>query len=246
MEIHNFYLPSLKKNQKIAKIEEEEFFHLRKVLRLKRKEPVMVFNGRGLIARGEIGSISSSFALVKLDSFSLFHKTSSKTTLLQSIIKREKMDFILEKATELEVSRIIPVWTKHCVVKMREFNSKLRRWQRIMVQACKQAGNPWLPELLPPLEFKIAFKCLEANSLKFVFTSKTKNEIDLLLSRFKENVSVLIGPEGGFSNAEIKLAEEEGFLPLSLGKLRLRSETAGIFALSLIKILELLNYGRKA
>ena len=156
------------------------------------------------------------------------------------------MDLILQKATELGVAAILPLISERSIVQLDEQDSKkLERWRAICLEACKQSGNDWLPELHPPQKARSFLDSLgsQARGFDLKLIASLQPGARSLKSVLLENtpvsaspsVLVLIGPEGDFTPAEINLALSAGCLPLSLGPLVLRAETAAIYALSILR-----------
>jgi len=236
MEKHYFYLPQINPGQKFASMTGDEFYHLGKVLRLNKGDVVYILNGKGLIAGGKIINRDKKSATVEI--INSFKKPSlnRKIILLQSVIKGERMEFILEKAVELGVQEIVPVITKNCVVKAIT-PSKLKRWQKIIIQAMKQSANPWLTQISDPVCFKEAIARYSKGIFsKYILTKEGKN-LEYFFKKVFHQTVLLVGPEGDFTEQEVSEAITSGFNPLGLGSMRLRSETAAIAGIILFKYL---------
>lgn len=242
MEEHYFYLPEIRPKDKSVTITGEEFHHLDKVLRLRKGKDVFLLNGKGYVFRGEILIKNRNSAYVEIKDFSFLKKPKPKIILLPALLKQDRMELLFEKAIELGVSEIVPVIAKNCVVKIKDSQikkSKFNRWEKILIQAMKQCSNPWLPQLYSPMMYKEVLKKYTQDSFtKFILT-KDGQDISTLsrLSLDSQGVALLVGPEGDFTLEELRQAVEAGFKPLSLGDIRLRSETAGIVAITLVKYL---------
>lgn len=160
------------------------------------------------------------------------------TCLFQSLVKGEKMDFIIQKSVEIGVSNIIPIFTERCVVKIddkKRLESKIGRWNKIAESAAKQSGRGIVPTVSIPLSFEKAIKYASENLGKSCIPYEKENNIKLrsfLKSNICSSIGIFIGPEGGFTEEEIKLAVSYNIEPVTLGKRILRSETAGIVVLS--------------
>lgn len=163
-------------------------------------------------------------------------------TLLQGVPKGDKMELIIQKCVELGVTSIVPVMTEHTVVRLSEAEAekKRARWQKISEEAAKQCGRGIIPQIGAVTGFEKALRERPEAELKlFAY----ENEEDITLKHrleqegasFEGQLSLLIGPEGGFSLSEAETARKYGFVPVSLGKRILRTETAGIAALSGIR-----------
>jgi len=247
---------------KTITIEGSEAHHIKNVLRKKTGDAVFLFDGKGNEYKAEIvsipcrGDFSRPASSVKLKIVTKTKKDTEpkiKINLYQSIPKLKKFDFIIEKSTELGVSKIIPVISERTqFVILSPANSginsaknlkKLNRWQKIALSASKQCGRTVVPEICSVTNFQDAVKsvcagenpsksislipweCEQKNTLKTVLQSNSL--ISNLLS-----LNLFIGPEGGFSNSEIELACKYGVIPVTLGKRVLRSETAPIVVIS--------------
>lgn len=159
-------------------------------------------------------------------------------TLAQSLVKEQKMDYILQKATELGVKEIIPVDTERSIVKMdKKEGKKLERWNKITKEASEQSKRNYIPQVQPVMTIKELSK-LEGFDIKLLCTVRenTKN-IKNVLSNAKEGAKMIIvvGPEGGFTIKEEEQLIEQGFQTVSLGKSVLRTETASLFFLSAVR-----------
>lgn len=241
-----FSPPESVKGDKIF-IEGKEAHHLLKVMRLKLGDRVTIFDGKGKTYLGVIIEERKKSAVVSILSKRKLEKLEKPTiTLMQGIPARGKMDYLIEKATELGVDNIIPVETKRSVVKMNRAKAELaqRRWEKIAVSASKQCGRLKLPIISPIIKFtqilrKIPeydltlFLCLsfQAIPLKKIFQGRIR----------PQNILVFIGPEGGFSLEEIEQAKFSGCNLITLGDNVLKSDTAALAVLSIL----LYKYGRK-
>jgi len=157
----------------------------------------------------------------------------------QGIPKADKMELIIQKSTELGVSRIAPLLTERVVP--RSFNlNKLERWQRVAIEACKQSGRAKVPKILEPAGFKEFVTNADPSYLRLIPWEGEK--VTSLKSALPETLNpakvvLIIGPEGGLSGSEIGLARECGFIPVSLGKRILRTETVSLALISVIQYL---------
>ena len=163
-----------------------------------------------------------------------------KVTLYQSVSKGERMDLTIQKAVELGVGRIVPVFSERCVVRPEKKDSKRERWQKIALEAARQSGRGIVPEVAEPMLFKDALKSASAASdLILIPWEEEKGETlkQRLRSEDRDKLSeiaVFIGPEGGFSGNEASMAKTNGAISVTLGKRILRTETAGPAVLAMI------------
>lgn len=215
-------------------IDTEDVQHLKKVLRIREGEKITVCDSCGYDYEAEVERIGEREILCRI-----IGKTHSDTesnlsvTLFQALPKAAKMDYIIQKTTELGICRIVPCALSRCVVKLENRKAeekKVLRWQKIAEEAAKQSGRGRIPEIEMPYslsevigqmkEMDLAFvpyECEDQKTLRSVLTAKTE----------VKSVGFLIGPEGGFDPAEIEMIRSAGIQTVTLGKRILRTETAG-------------------
>jgi len=155
--------------------------------------------------------------------------------LMQGLPKGDKMAYIVEKATELGVKAIIPVITERSQVRQ---TNRDRRWERIAIEASKQCGRVIPPKIFPIRSFRSVIEDRYESTLNIIFYENSNNNIKEYFSNNSQpplNIAIFIGPEGGFSEGEIKLASEQGFTPLGLGPRILRTETASIVTIAVLQ-----------
>ena len=230
--MHRFYLPDLQQ----AALGAEEAHHALHVLRLKVGDTVNVFDGHGHEAQASISQISNQSAQLKLLTQSNAPPLPCRITLAQAIPKKS-MDLIVQKATELGVASIVPLVSDRTLVQLDKDSKKVERWCEIALESCKQCGNNWLPEIQSPRKAHDFLAALPQYDLKLIGSlqpdAKPLKKI-LGDSAKPSSILILIGPEGDFTPAELNLAKSAGCLPLSLGPLVLRAETAAIYTLSIL------------
>jgi 16S rRNA (uracil1498-N3)-methyltransferase len=220
-----------------------ELRHLRRVLRLRTGDRITVFDDTGWEHQAIIRSFGSESAEIEIfRSYEAQQESALDLTLALGLTKGDKMDFVVEKATELGIRRIIPFASAHAVTKFDAARAEKRtaRWQKIALSAAKQSGRGRVPEILPPTEFRELIAQGLADGLKLLFwekeTSKTLNHVHAAQPA-PPSVVAVIGPEGGFSDEESALATEHGFYAVSLGRRILRAETAAVVALTIVQFL---------
>jgi 16S rRNA (uracil1498-N3)-methyltransferase len=239
--MHRFFLPDL---QHLV-LSSAEAHHAIHVLRLKPSDTINVFDGRGHQAQCAVGEIKADSVSLNLLSKASASPLPCRMTLAQAVPKKQ-MDLILQKATELGVSEILPLVSERTIVQLEEEDSrKLDRWRAICLEACKQCGNDWLPSLHPPQKARVFLDELGSRQREFdlkliASLQPDSRPLKTILADGAAlpacpSVLVLIGPEGDFTPAEISLAKSSGCLPLSLGPLVLRAETAALYALSILR-----------
>lgn len=215
----------------------DEARHAAQVLRMKAGDEIVVFDGQGRRAAAEILSISRDRVALKLGEILPSRPPLPAITLAQAIPKGKNMDLIVQKSVELGIAAIQPLVTRFTVVQPGE--AKAEKWRRNALEACKQCGQDTLPEIADPLTFDRWIESLPlAPGLKLI-ASLTSDATPLrkILRDHPETTHaiLLVGPEGDFSAAETSAAIAAGFLPISLGSIVLRVETASLFALSALR-----------
>lgn len=213
--------------------------HLTKVLRLIAGDEVILFNGSG----GEYITEISTADKRKTSVIPKKHRhtdtqSSLDITLCQALAKGERVDFAVQKTAELGVNAIQLLHTERCQfgLKGERAEKKLAHWQKIATSACEQSGRDTIPSILPPQKLEEFFSNIEANALIVILDTNPdiKRKLpDQIPS--KQKIYVLVGPEGGFSPAEIELAATKNALGINLGKRILRTETAGITLMSILQ-----------
>jgi 16S rRNA (uracil1498-N3)-methyltransferase len=163
-----------------------------------------------------------------------------EVTLAQAVPKGKNMDFIIEKATELGARSIAPLLSERTIfqVDAEEALKKKQKWQRVAIEACKQCGQNWLPELQTPLSLKAFFEGGAKFDLMLIASLQPDaRHLKQVLGESgvkPQRVLVLVGPEGDFTPAEIALAKSHGCRPITLGPIILRTETAALYCLSVL------------
>jgi len=210
--------------------------HILQARRLRAKDQLIVFNGTGGEFQAHVTAVERGLAVVFLDSFIHCDKESPlKVHLGQATSRGEKMDFTIQKAVELGVTTITPLFTTYCNVKLEaeRLTNKIRHWQAVAVGAAEQSGRARVPQVFSSQSLT---KWCEAprSGLKVVFTPDAKTKLSDIKEQLQE-VTILVGPEGGLSDDEVVLAVQNQFLPVSLGPRILRTETAALTAVSIIQ-----------
>lgn len=238
-----FFVPQNNIRDGQATIAGPELEHLRRVLRLTAGDSVTLFDDGGweheAVVRGFHGDVG---ALEIRRSYQAGRESPLALTLAVGLTKGEKMDFVVEKATELGVLSILPFVSSFTVPKLdaKKILARTERWQKIALSAAKQCGRTQIPEVLPLCEFKQMVEGAGAAQLKLLFWEK---ETVRSLRQVHEHhaaataLFIAIGPEGGLSDAEAQLAMAGNFLSVHLGRRILRAETAAVTALSLVQFL---------
>lgn len=247
--MYQFFVDKCQINGNKIYIDGSDFNHIKNVLRMRVGEELnVVTEGEDREYRCEIESFEDSrvnltLQFIKEENVEL----PNRIFLLQGLPKADKMELIIQKAVELGVYEIVPVSMKRSVVKLddKKAASKVSRWCTIAEAAAKQSKRRIIPSVTLPKNFKEALKYVSDCDVKIVPYEMLANDAMSvtreLFSNIEKNkdIAVIIGPEGGFDEAEIELCKEEGFNPITLGKRILRTETAGMTVLSwLVYLLE--------
>jgi len=227
----------------------ENAHYLSSVLRVTTGENITIFDGHGNRYLCKINKIHKKEVIaekIKKDICSA--ESPLSIVLAQGIPKGDKMDFIVQKSTEIGVKKIIPLITERSQV---QHTAKTERWRKIALSASQQSGREKIPDIEEPIGFKDFFNppipplskgdeggFLDKNHCGIIFSEEEKNQnLKKVLKNFEGSatITLLIGPEGGFTDTETKIAVEKGFMTASLGPRILRTETASITAISIIQ-----------
>ena len=229
------YAPCLQKGR--FDLPEDEALHAVKVLRASVGDVFQLIDGMGGSADATIVDVGKRNCTVEVDSITQETETSPKLVMIVSPTKQtERFEWFLEKAVEVGVDRIVPVWTSRSERKV----EKHERWQKILVSAMKQCGRSYLPELSRAKPFAEAISEFSSGLyIAHCMPTITVDKNHLLSSLEKgQDVVMAIGPEGDFTQEEVELALEKGAREISLGDRRLRTETAGIVAVTYFRSLQ--------
>lgn len=222
--------------QQFIELDEKTSHYLLNVMRAKVGYNLNIFNDQDEYS-AVIHQIHKKRIIVEI--FNLIQRQTEsqiQICLAQSMARGEKMDFIIQKAVELGVQTIVPLFTERSNVRLSKERAKnrLSHWRSIVISACEQSGRNHIPEILQPVSLREWLPQAQANRAFVLFPHA---HTIMTEERLKPGASVicLIGPEGGLSDGEIHFAKEQGFLPLSLGPRILRVETAAIAVLSILQ-----------
>jgi 16S rRNA (uracil1498-N3)-methyltransferase len=215
----------------------EAFHYLAHVLRARRGDRLVLFDGAGREAEATVDIVGDDALVLTAGEPRAAAPAGVPVTLLLSLLKGEKMDLVVQKATELGVARVVPLASAHAVVRLdgdrRE--SRRARWQKIAADAARQCGRADVPEIAEILTPQEAFAAAPARAMRLVFHERDAPPLRRVLGdALPEEVVAAVGPEGGFAAAEIEAARAAGFLPAGLGPRVLRAETAAIAALAVL------------
>lgn len=222
----------------------EESHHLVTVNRCRVGDPVVVFDGRGREWLTECSIAAKTATVLRIRETRPALMRAATITLAQALPKGATMDEIVRQATEVGVARIVPILSERTQVQLdgERAEKKVEKWRVTAIEAAKQCGNPWLPEIAPVQSLAEFLRAEDPGRLRLIASLQPQaTSLRRALEQFRaqrsdpaSNAVWLIGPEGDFSPSEYDAAREAGYLPVTLGKLVLRSDTAALYALSIL------------
>lgn len=237
MRLSRLYTNAALQTGKTLELDDDNAHYARSVLRLKNDAKIILFNGQGGEFQGKILEISRKLVRVELEKFIDRNVESNlKIQLGLGISRGDRMDFSVQKAVELGVTSITPLITERCVVQFKDEKKSQRwqHWQKIIQHAAEQSGRTVLPDFA---DVSTLNSWVTQQSGLKVFLDPYAEKNLAQLSPENDSVTLLTGPEGGFSNQEREIAKAAGFIPVRLGARILRTETASLAALSAVQML---------
>ena len=216
-------------------LDESAFGHLVRALRLQVGDAVRVFNGNGEEYLAELTQVSRKQAFVHItELLNTDTPLTLKLQLGQVISKGDRMDFTIQKATELGVSDITPLWSERCDVRLKgeRLDKKVQHWQRIAISACEQCGRNSVPQIHAPMALQDWSK---HNTADLRLLLHPRDQQPLSSHTPPTSAALLVGPEGGFTDVEVEQCVQAGFTGLTLGPRVLRTETAALATLSVLQ-----------
>jgi len=209
--------------------------HLIKVLRFPQGKNITLFNGDGINYSAKVISSKKKCEVLILTKEQNLSESKLNLTLAQGIAKGEKMDFLIQKAVELGVNKIVPIMSEHCVVKLKgeKLTKRQLHWQKIVFGACEQSGRSIVPSVETPITLNDFLDQTTTNG----FILHHRSTQTLLELEHMNEATILIGPEGGLSEKEIEQATSVGYQSLLLGSRVLRTETASLVAITNMQLL---------
>jgi 16S rRNA (uracil1498-N3)-methyltransferase len=239
--ITNFYVDPENVGEDSLKIIGEEANHILSVLRYGSGDMIDVVDGCGTKYKVRIEEISRDFLQGRI--LSRTHKENEPNrhlTLAQAVCRKERMDFLIEKATEIGVSSIIPILTERSLIKVSGVSNqqkKIDRWRRLAIASMKQSLRTVLPKIQDIIKFEQLLSEVKNYDLCLIASldkdSKSIKQCEQLKTGVK-SILLIVGPEAGFTEEELSKTKAQGAIPISLGSRRLRTETAGVVFLSLV------------
>ncbi len=242
--MHRFYLPPERAAQSELLLDERESHHAANVLRVRQGERVVVLDGRGIECMCEVLSLAKNAVRLRVQQRNRIAPLPYRITLLQAMTKGKSMDAIIQKAAELCAARVVPLAAERSVAQVEEESreAKLEKWRAIAIDAIKQCGSAWLPQIeapVTPREFLARNERFELPLIAALHSSSRhpRERFQTFVeeqSRLPKSLCVWVGPEGDFTPAEANDILSAGVLPITLGQVILRSETAAVYCLSVL------------
>lgn len=238
--MHRFFVPPNSIHNNRIVLRGTMVHQIRDVLRMKPGDRIILLDNSGYAHQTELVTIDRDTVRARIvEKWKLETEPMARVTLYQGLLKGQKFDWVLQKGTEIGISAFVPVLAARCVIGNLEdvSDARIERWERIIVEAAEQAGRAALPHLSSPLMFAHACERAMQSGLTLIPWEGERNrslrEALQAIPKSKE-ISVFIGPEGGFTEEEIDAAQKRGLMAVSLGPRILRAETAGLVTASAI------------
>ena len=235
--IQRFHVDQIDKSKSHLEIAGEQSHYVTRVLRLQTGDRMILFDGSGSEWKAKIIDTKRNRLLLELEERATPDRESPiNLTLIQSISRSQRMDLVMQKSTELGVTRIVPVFSTNTIVKMKEdkIEKKINHWRNILISASEQSGRTKIPDLISPIQLEI--ECLKRykSDLSIFYDTTGKESYD---ANKPKDITAVIGPEGGFTEDEKQMAIDAGYMVMQSGPRLLRTETAPIMALSILQYL---------
>lgn len=233
MRIPRLFIDQELSSGEVVFLPQDKANHLSHVLRMRSGDPIKLFNDSGYEFDSRINELTKKSAQVKIgESSQIENESSLDITLCLAIARGKHMDFSIQKAVELGVNKIVPVMSEFSNVKLQDgrIQHKLTHWQNIIISATEQCGRARLTQLLSPVTFS---EWLDSGVSTTRIILHPVSQQSMSVTNVENNkLTLMIGPEGGFSDIELNEAKVKGYVPISLGPRILRTETAVVSALS--------------
>jgi len=242
--MNRFYVDPAQSREGVIELSERESHHAMHVLRLKPNDRAVALDGKGSELLCNVEAVGKHSVTLKVYQRNTVPPLPYQITLVQALPKGKTMEIIVQKAAELGAFRIVPILAERTVAHLDEENTetKLEKWNWIAIDALKQCGSTWLPKIESPLKPSDYLAQQERSDLNLIATLQPdrhhpRHYFSDFISEKKrkpKSISVWVGPEGDFTPAEINAIRGAGALPISLGPLVLRSETAAFYCMSVL------------
>ncbi len=238
--MHRFFLPQL--YNETMTITGVDAHHISRVLRMQPGDELQIVSDDGVTAIAAITAVDDGCVTVHCQKkLAESHEPAVRLVLAQGLAKGEKMDFIIQKAVEMGAYSVVPVAMEHSVVRLdgAKAQKKVERWQKIAEAAAKQSKRDIIPRVQPVQSMGEMLASCDCTTRIIAYECEDKKSLRAALTAAKEaggisSLLLIIGPEGGISEAELAAARAAGAVPVSLGRRILRAETAGLVAISAI------------
>ncbi|MCL2121657.1 MAG: 16S rRNA (uracil(1498)-N(3))-methyltransferase [Clostridiales bacterium] len=247
--MERFYVDPDRIRGKEARIRGEEFRHLQQVLRLKVGDTLEIFDGKGKGFSGRLAELDKQQAVVRLEAPVTEQRDSVlRVCLAQAIPKGDRMEWVVQKATELGVAAIQPLELSRCIVRL-DSDEKRRdrqaRWQKVAAEAARQCGRLWIPKVLFPLKLEAFLTRIRPGDLLLIPWEEGGQGLQAYIRETAQSIPggewrdrqlfLMIGPEGGMTEEEVEAGRLAGGKVLTLGPRILRTDTAGLMLLSVLQ-----------
>ncbi len=238
MRVPRIYTDTALAEGATANLDDNAAQHVGRVLRMQPGQELQLFNGDGNDYPATITAASKKHVEVRVGSPRANPTESHLEIVLgQTLSKGDRMDYAVQKAVEMGVTRIVPLTTERCDVKLKgdREDKRLRHWQSVAVSAAEQCGRARVPDILPVMSVSEWLEHTRDCDVRLVLHHRTEHALKAIIP--PQRLALMIGPEGGLTPEEITQAEQEGFLPVALGPRVLRTETAPVAAMALCQYL---------
>ena len=236
--MHRFYHSNPLDLNQIIILDEFSSHHALRVMRVKVDDFLVLFNGDGFEYRGRVSDINKKTINVEILSKEKNNSESPiNINLFQSISSNEKMDMVIQKATELGVSSIQPIFTSRSTIKLSLERAKKRliHWRQVSISACEQSGRSKIPTIKSPIGFDQVSEGITTISLNLLLHPDNLEESSNLPNEYSGDINIFIGPEGGFSQDEVLLLKKQNCTNIQLGTRILRTETAPLAIIAILQ-----------
>ncbi|MDC0976775.1 16S rRNA (uracil(1498)-N(3))-methyltransferase [bacterium] len=236
--MHRFYHSNPLDLNQIIILDEFSSHHALRVMRVKVDDFLILFNGDGFEYRGRVSDINKKTINIEILSKEKNNNESPiNINLFQSISSNEKMDMVIQKATELGVSSIQPIFSSRSTVKLSldRIKKRLIHWRQVSISACGQSGRSKIPTIKSPIGFDRFVEGISTNSLNLLLHPDNSKESSNLPNKYSGDINIFIGPEGGFSQDEVLLLKKQNCINIQLGSRILRTETAPLAIIAILQ-----------